>query len=141
LITPLFVTGVFFGRSNNEIAQHAQISIYSTSLDPHMSISINGNDAFNDTAIAEGWIGNGTEINPFIIEGYIFESDQKCISIQNTAYHFIIRNCEFTTAGGSDNQYALIFHSVSNGVIDACKIHDKIGGISVYQDSALTHLG
>jgi hypothetical protein len=35
----------------------------------HEAISINGDTDFNTTAQVEGWSGNGTKGNPFIISG------------------------------------------------------------------------
>lgn len=35
----------------------------------HSPISINGNAEFNATAASEGWLGNGTSSNPYVIDG------------------------------------------------------------------------
>jgi parallel beta-helix repeat protein len=97
----------------------------------HGPISIGGGLDFNQTAIDEGWAGNGTEGNPFIIEDYIISTDSSCIYIYDTTSYFIIRDCEFTTAGGTDYQYALSFRNAPHGTVNTSTIHNKIGGISL----------
>ncbi len=39
-------------------------------LQTHDAIAINGDTDFNDTAYAKGWLGSGTEINPYILSNY-----------------------------------------------------------------------
>ncbi|MBN2228274.1 MAG: right-handed parallel beta-helix repeat-containing protein [Candidatus Thorarchaeota archaeon] len=112
---------------NVTIEEQTQRAVYS--LTPHGAISINSNYNFNQTAINEGWDGNGSESDPFIIEGYLFTNDGSCISIHSTTVYFIIRDCEFTTAGGTDNQYALNIVNVLHGTLNSSFIHDKVGGI------------
>ena len=49
---------------------------------PHNPILINGDSEFNSTAQAEGWLGNGTTSNPFVISGLeILTSTETAISI------------------------------------------------------------
>ena len=43
-------------------------------LTPHGPISINGNSNFNTTAYNEGWVGNGSITNPYIIQNYFIDS-------------------------------------------------------------------
>ena len=65
------------------------------------SISINGNTQFTATAASEWWLGDGTAVNPFIIENYYFNGTGTMIDISNTDVYFHIRNCtiESTVAG------------------------------------------
>ncbi|MHA2100866.1 MAG: NosD domain-containing protein, partial [Candidatus Kariarchaeaceae archaeon] len=56
-------------------------------------IIIGNNDQFSAQALSEGWLGDGTKDNPYIIEGYSISSDiQSLIQISNTEVYFIIRN-------------------------------------------------
>jgi len=41
------------------------------------------------------WPGNGTEDDPFRLEGLAISTDKVCVNISNTAAHFVIRNCLF----------------------------------------------
>lgn len=65
----------------------------------HPPIKIDNDSDFAQTAYEEGWAGDGTEDNPYIIEGYeinstIYEGPEKhCIYIGNVTSHFIIRDC------------------------------------------------
>jgi parallel beta-helix repeat protein len=72
-----------------------------TAYTPHDPIDIDGDTDFNDTAFAEGWSGNGSAEDPYIIEGLEIDqggSSSHCISIINTLVNFTIRNCNITGA-------------------------------------------
>ncbi len=65
-------------------------------------IIIDGNDDLEDQASDEGWPGDGSEGDPYIIEGYEIDADgeNKCIHIENTNLHLVIRdNLLYGTAG------------------------------------------
>ena len=74
-------------NNNNYIDENSKISAnYDT-------IFIDGNNMFADNASSEGWNGNGTYNNPYIIENYeIDASIRHGIEIRNTNSYFIIRN-------------------------------------------------
>ncbi len=65
------------------------------SYTPHGIIRINSDAEFAQIAQQEGWPGDGSESNPYIIEGYEIDAQGvgNCIYIGNTTVHFIIRNC------------------------------------------------
>ena len=68
---------------------------------PHGPIVIDGDANFSDTALLEGWPGDGSPETPYIIEGLdidISSNDWYCISITNTQVNFIISNCNLTGA-------------------------------------------
>ncbi len=68
----------------------------------HDPIFINDNDELIAMAQAEGWSGNGSSVNPYVIEGYIItltdnstNSSQlpyRGISLRDVSLHVIIRN-------------------------------------------------
>jgi parallel beta-helix repeat protein len=95
---------------------------------PHNPIIINGDSNFNVTAQAEGWSGNGTRFNPYIIENLEIDlggGPGNCISISNTMAYFIIRNCNLTSA--SANSYSGIYlNNVANGQLtnNQCNLND-----------------
>ena len=58
-------------------------------------IYIEGNDDFAALVASEGWSGDGTEFDPWIIEGYEINATdhENAIYIGNVDAHFIIRDC------------------------------------------------
>jgi len=132
LLLPLLISSITVVSNtydgSNTIVLNAR---YNISRISHGHISIYGDIQFNQTATSEGWAGNGSEVAPFIIEGYIISNDGSCISIMETNYYYIIQDCEFTTGGGSDNQYALNFRNAPHGILNYSDTHDKIGGMTL----------
>jgi parallel beta-helix repeat protein len=59
----------------------------------HANIMINSDADFASQAMAENWTGDGTEENPFIIEGYNITHNGHNILIDNVTSSFEIRNC------------------------------------------------
>ncbi|MFX0115738.1 MAG: NosD domain-containing protein, partial [Candidatus Hodarchaeota archaeon] len=71
----------------------------------HAHISIDGNDNFRATAAAEGWPGNGTKANPYIISNFSFTRTfprPASIRIENTDVYFQIHNCYISATVGID---------------------------------------
>jgi parallel beta-helix repeat protein len=80
---------------------------------------IDGDLNFNATAQAEGWPGNGTSGNPFIIEGLDINlggAPGHGISISNTRVNFIISNCNLTVASVSPGS-GIYLYNVTKGVL------------------------
>ncbi|MHA2150222.1 MAG: right-handed parallel beta-helix repeat-containing protein [Candidatus Thorarchaeota archaeon] len=68
---------------------------------PHGPIAIDGDASFSDTALLEGWPGDGSPENPYIIDGLDIDlggEDGHCISISNTRVNFTISNCNLAGA-------------------------------------------
>ncbi|MHA2003923.1 MAG: right-handed parallel beta-helix repeat-containing protein [Candidatus Thorarchaeota archaeon] len=92
---------------------------------PHGPIAIDGDANFSDTALLEGWDGDGSPENPYIIEELDIDLDGgvgRCIMITNTRVSFIIRNCNLTGASGywesMDSVYGgagIYLENVNNG--------------------------
>lgn len=82
---------------------------------PHNPILINGDSEFNSTAQAEGWLGNGTRSNPFVISGLeILTGAETAISILGTTVYFVIRDCYLTGASYSVRLAYLSFGTLEN---------------------------
>lgn len=98
---------------------------------PHAPIFIDGDTNFSDTALAEGWSGDGSEGNPFIIDGLDIDrggSPGHCISIINTRSNFRISNCNLT--GASVNPGAGIYlDNVTYSEITGNLIHNNFNNI------------
>lgn len=70
-------------------------------LAPHAPITIISDQNFTDTALAEGWQGDGSPQDPFIIDALDIDLGGvagHCISIYNTRVNFTISNCSLTGA-------------------------------------------
>ncbi len=59
----------------------------------HNPISIDGNNDLINQASVEGWLGSGTEENPYLIDGYSITNCNVSIAIKNTDIPFKITNC------------------------------------------------
>ncbi len=95
------------------------VTVLPSDIEVHAPFSISSNTNFNDTAQAEGWTGNGSISDPFIIEKLYIEASYDCISIHGTDVHFIIRNCTFVK-DGKNSGIGINLQGVSNGVIEFC---------------------
>lgn len=90
----------------------------------HLPIVISDDSNFTE----QGWPGDGTVAHPFVIENLQILTNTSCISISNTAAHFIIRNCElesywYESEGLGYNAIQLI--NIENGLIEDCHIDGK----------------
>ncbi|MFW9974308.1 MAG: NosD domain-containing protein [Candidatus Thorarchaeota archaeon] len=85
----------------------------------------------------QGWPGNGSYSNPFLIENLnITTSQSACIWVSNTTSHFIIQNCYFASPvnefGSHQPVFPITMTNVSNSIIRGNKIIDSKCGISGY---------
>ncbi|MCX8173848.1 MAG: right-handed parallel beta-helix repeat-containing protein, partial [Thermoplasmata archaeon] len=106
----------------------------------HSPIHINGNADFASQAASEGWPGNGSPGNPYIIEGYEIDGGggSYCIWIENTSVYFVIRNCnayKATNSGSTPNGAGIALKTVTNGRIENNKCNDSTCGIRLYGSS------
>ncbi len=101
----------------------------------HAPIYINGNSEFYSQATLEGWPGDGSPSNPYVIEylditGNVPSSG--LIVIQNTDVHFVIRDCIIHDNQGRDGA-GIILQNVSNARISNVKIFNTNGtGILIF---------
>jgi parallel beta-helix repeat protein len=89
-------------------------------LPPDAPIAIDGDANFSDRALAQGWPGNGSPENPYIIDGLQIaqreldthdpNAEGGSIEIRNTQVSFTISNC-YLTGGG------IFLDNISNGLI------------------------
>jgi len=87
VILPFYVPRqVITGDSDSMDSSHI-IGLADTT--PHSSINISGNQDF----ILQGWPGNGTEQNPFEIEGLSISATECCINMSDTDAFFVVKDC------------------------------------------------
>ena len=102
-------------------------------ITPHLSgfnesIYIDGNSMFAAKATSEGWNGDGTSNNPYIIEYYnISASTENGIEIRNTDVHFIVQNVSITN-GLSNYFHGFYLFNVSNGVFKNDTANNNLAG-------------
>ena len=87
----------------------------------HDSIYINSDSDF----VEQGWPGNGSVTNPYVIEGlnvsYSYDSWlQSAISIKHTTVYFEIRNCLLMLPYANPFEIAIRFENVSYGTVMNC---------------------
>ncbi|MFW9911989.1 MAG: right-handed parallel beta-helix repeat-containing protein [Candidatus Thorarchaeota archaeon] len=84
---------------------------------PHDLIVIDGDANFSSTASAEGWLGDGSSGNPYIINSLTIDrggAAGHCTNISNTRAYFIIQNCNLTGASADAGIY---LYNVSHGLL------------------------
>ncbi len=93
------------------------------SYTPHDVIRINSNADFATQAANEGWPGDGSAGNPYIISAYEINAYNKTngIYIGNTTVHFIIENCHIYNASYLSiswvEENGIMLYKVENGTI------------------------
>lgn len=98
-----------------------------------ITIRINSNADLISQAALNGWPGNGTIGNPYMIENRTYENiTRTAIFMGNITLHFIIRN--ITISNLSDpSETALVISNCNNGTVIENHIHNMDGdGIGVY---------
>jgi len=122
-------------RGNNDIDEKPKISAN------HDTIFIDGNNMFANNASSEGWIGNGTYSNPYIIENYeINASVRHGIEIRNTNLYFIIRNVKVSN-GRSNYNHGFYFTNVTNGELINNTADNNIAGFLLRNSNNNTFTG
>ncbi len=89
----------------------------------HEPIEISDNGDFED----QGWPGNGTPGNPYLIEGLEIRSDSTCIWISQTTVHFEIKNC-IISGNNEGNLPGIHLSDLVNGTVRNCIVQDHVIG-------------
>ncbi len=84
----------------------------------HDPILITSDDDFE----TQGWPGNGTENNPYLIDGFVINGSKSpsetCLMVEDTRVHFSVTSCYFF-----NGQFGIQFDNVSNSRIENNEIH------------------
>ncbi|MFX1607215.1 MAG: right-handed parallel beta-helix repeat-containing protein, partial [Promethearchaeota archaeon] len=113
---------------------------------PHGPITIDGDADFSATALLEGWPGDGSPENTFIIDGLDIDlggNYGSCITIINTQVSFIIRNCRLTGADSRDwwsggLGAGILLRDVSNCELVNNKCYSNLRGIFIETSDSIT---
>ncbi|MFW9794169.1 MAG: nitrous oxide reductase family maturation protein NosD [Candidatus Thorarchaeota archaeon] len=106
-------------------------SYFIPSYTTHSPIFIDTNNDFE----LQGYPGNGSLADPYLISGFNITTTGVCIRIQDTTAHFIIHDC-ILSGGTANNGIELSY--VDNGVIRNNTIFEKNRGIYTNHASGVT---
>ncbi|MHA2074439.1 MAG: right-handed parallel beta-helix repeat-containing protein [Candidatus Hodarchaeales archaeon] len=113
---------------STEALYQTTYSNFSSQYEESGPIIIYGDEEFSQIATMEGWPGDGTSDNPYIIESYNFtDSSSNLLSIFETSSFFIIRNNIFNGLTRENN--AIELFAVFNGIIRNNTIINSLNGI------------
>ncbi len=105
---------------------------------PHDPIYISSDQNFSDTATANGWDGDGSPEQPYIIENLEIEAYRMgfthCIRISGTTVHFIIRNCILKYANATINSAGVLSYSPHGQFLNNI-VYNCSNGIWIYSDN------
>ncbi|MHA1961554.1 MAG: NosD domain-containing protein [Candidatus Thorarchaeota archaeon] len=100
------------GPVSTQRTDPVDLSLSSQTYVEHGAIHITSDADFESQA----WPGNGTEGNPYRIEGLNITTDSVCVNITGTSAFFVIQDCLFASSS-NDDYYGVYLVNVSNGVI------------------------
>ncbi len=148
-ITFMFVTPVvlilLLSVVTPGLVRAEDVNIEDTDYTVREPIRIDGNDDFAAQVAAEGWPGDGSEGDPYVIEGYEIDGTGYGygIYIGNTTVHFVVRNCyihNVTVKDGTQEQNTGIYlYKVQNGRFEDNNLYNKHGFVLWYSENNIIH--
>jgi parallel beta-helix repeat protein len=126
IITLLFVGYSIIQMEEQGTTDDNLIDIEGTYLQ-HDSIFITTNSDFEE----QDWPGNGSLMNPYIIEGLNISSHYSCITIRHTTICFEIRDCLLMAPYSSSDDAAVEFVNVSYASVKNCLLINHVSGVLV----------
>jgi len=126
-------------NSVGESAKSNEVSAVPSLHPVHDPIHITSNSDFAAQASANGWPGDGTQGNPYIIDGYEINANggTYCIWIENTDVWFVIRNCKlrYATDNSAEPRGSGIYlYTVQHGTLQNNTCSQNNNGIYLYGD-------
>ncbi|MCK4278942.1 MAG: right-handed parallel beta-helix repeat-containing protein [Candidatus Thorarchaeota archaeon] len=109
------VSGSNWAAKSNNLGSNTSLAQY----EQHEPIVIGSDTDFAD----QGWPGNGTVDDPYVVENLSIEDGLTAIRIKDTTVYFIIRNCYRQGWG------ALDFENVTNGRVENCHFNDTYSSV------------
>jgi parallel beta-helix repeat protein len=122
LLLLLFLTIPVSAASASDLAAKSNNPGSTTDLaqyEQHEPIVIGSDTDFAD----QGWPGNGTVDDPYVVENLSIESGLHAIRIESTTACFTIRNCHRQGGG------ALDFANVTNGRVENCHFNETYSSV------------
>jgi parallel beta-helix repeat protein len=119
LTVSMLVISIFVGLIGLDSIQNVEAPYI-----PHLPFRINNNSEFASMAGSEGWTGDGSPANPYMIGGYDINGSGYgyCIYIGNTTVHFEVKDSYLHEASGiMSSPYfydsGTILYNVKNGTM------------------------
>jgi parallel beta-helix repeat protein len=102
LLASAAASGVTAGSSVNSILDPQDTAGERTDYVLRAPIAIDGNEDFARQAAGEGWPGDGSVDEPYVIEGYEIDGSGHGygIYIRNSTVHFVVTGCYLHSASG-----------------------------------------
>lgn len=127
LLTSIILSSFSYFPEKNKLSYPQLAGDFATSDSVYIDIA--NNSAF----IAYGWLGSGTEIDPFVLQYQTLGQyeDYGSLLIHSTDAHFVIRNCHFLLMD-------IVFWSLSNGRIEDCTFTNSSVTLSETIDCIIT---
>jgi parallel beta-helix repeat protein len=104
------------------------------SYNMHDPIVIANDSDFIDQATTEGWSGDGSEGNPYLIEDLEIRTADTCMSITDVSLHFVIQSCFLGSDTDWSSGFGVFLDNATHASIESCIFDRKSGGV-VAQDS------
>ncbi|MHA1908565.1 MAG: right-handed parallel beta-helix repeat-containing protein [Candidatus Thorarchaeota archaeon] len=125
-ISTTFVTSTLSPVESVTVAQEHGTRLEGTDLANHVPILINGTADFD----VQGWPGDGTEGNPFVIAGLNITYDywDYLITIMNVDDYFVIEDCFLHQFSG---EWGIRLENVTHATIQYVTIISESGGFDV----------
>jgi parallel beta-helix repeat protein len=131
---------VDYGHKDGGSTSETPAGYLHTGGTPHAPIAINGDANFSAAALAEGWPGNGSAENPYVIDNLEIDlggGAGHCINISNTRAHFTIGNCNLTSAS-IDPGSGVYLYNATNGMIIGNVFADDYCGVCLLESDSNT---
>jgi parallel beta-helix repeat protein len=134
----LIATNMIQNSSMTEFQPVPQKTSTIGSLIPHDTIWISGDEMFIEVAELEGWPGNGTQENPYLISGYYFNTWDKPLTIYHATVHWIFAN---NLIDGEDDHGGTWIQNCTNGAIVNNEICNRRFAIAIARGSGINITG
>lgn len=128
----LFMATIFISVGASGTASATDVPT-APSYTVHSAIVINSESELVSMVASEGWGGNGTSIDPYIISGYDITASTYCIYIANTVSYVTISNCSLH---GASSYAGLIFNNVQHVLATNNICSNNYYGINMYGGSS-----
>ncbi|MGY5881514.1 MAG: right-handed parallel beta-helix repeat-containing protein [Candidatus Thorarchaeota archaeon] len=131
LIPPLVSDNTNLSNEGQESVSNNKTTL---SYDSHDPIEILSDAEFDSLASIEGWSGDGSSGNPYVIENLEIQSNETCLKIRTVNYHFVISNCRFSSPmdeeGYRIHSTGVLISNSLNGEVSNCIFETLYTGIS-----------
>ncbi len=131
-LTLLLVCSVPFGAiaaSSGPASSAEPPALCLPAYTPHGAIVIAGNQDFVD----QGWAGEGSASDPYMISGLEIVVSGFGITVTDTTSHFVISDCNFSSSSDWNEGGGVQFENVENGRVERCRAYSINSGVDMKQ--------